>query len=232
MTKIYALKDPISNEIRYVGKTVGPLDKRLREHLHVAKRGRTHRDNWIKSLLTKPIIVLLEECEDFEWERREEYWIGQYRTRLTNHTEGGEGASGYRHSQESRELMSRRQARPVLMLGYSGRVIDRFPSIKEAARCNNLDPPNIGEALRRGARGSAGSYRWAYEDTYDQNNPVPYVRNHDHAFKPVTQYDLEMNVLREWSSTTEAANVLGIKKVGITKAKCGALKTYKGFIWK
>lgn len=232
MTKIYRLKDPITLEVRYVGKTVSSLEKRLGEHISYSKKGKTHRDNWIKSLPDRPIIELIEECDDSIWEERERYWITYYKARLTNHTDGGEGMLGNIPSIETRQVMSKIKSRPVLMLGYSGMVVDRFPSIKEAARYNNLNAPNIGEAIRKGARGSAGSYRWAYEDSYDPLNPIPYTRDHNFAFRPVTQYDLQMNMVREWSSTTEAASVLGIKKVGITKAKCGALNTYKGFIWK
>lgn len=52
-TLIYVLKDPDTNEIRYVGKTIKPLDSRLANHIYHAKKPkhRNKRLNWIRSLL-------------------------------------------------------------------------------------------------------------------------------------------------------------------------------------
>ena len=92
--KIYCLKDPITNEIRYIGKTVN-LKERLANHIYKSKSSKTHCASWIKSLISKgfkPIIQEIEECEN--WQEREIYWIEYYKSQgasLTNHTIGGEG---------------------------------------------------------------------------------------------------------------------------------------------
>jgi hypothetical protein len=50
--------------------------------------------------------------------------------------------------------------------------------------------------------------------------------------KPVLQYDLEGNFIKEWNSGKEAANILGIKSYGDISACClGKQKTAHGFIW-
>jgi len=69
MTKIYTLKDPNTLKIRYIGKTVQKLKKRLSGHITWAKHqdGKSHVVNWIKFLLNKnqlPLIELLEAVND------------------------------------------------------------------------------------------------------------------------------------------------------------------------
>src|SRR5687767_4612507 len=65
-TTIYALCEPTTGEIRYIGKTAYPLEKRLKSHLSGAKRVRNHRTYWIQSLSHAPIIralcVIEESC--------------------------------------------------------------------------------------------------------------------------------------------------------------------------
>jgi len=52
MIRIYTLSHPLTNEIRYVGKTKKILSKRLGEHVSAARKTpMTHCHKWIKSLL-------------------------------------------------------------------------------------------------------------------------------------------------------------------------------------
>jgi hypothetical protein len=55
------------------------LDERLKDHIwHVNTGGATRKNNWIKSLKKKglfPIISLIEEVHDDEWEEKEKYYI-------------------------------------------------------------------------------------------------------------------------------------------------------------
>lgn len=91
-TYIYALKDPITEEIRYIGKSDNP-EIRLKNHIYKCKQSKKHSAQWIQSLINKelkPILEILEECNKDIWEEREIYWISKYNN-LTNHTTGGEG---------------------------------------------------------------------------------------------------------------------------------------------
>lgn len=93
---IYTLDDPITGEIRYVGKTTYRVWKRrYRKHLKID--GQTHKVMWVQSLLQKgfkPIMTVLDEVEDRDWEFWETYYIELLKTwgiNLTNSTPGGEG---------------------------------------------------------------------------------------------------------------------------------------------
>jgi len=63
---LYALKDPRTNEIRYIGKTTRPALERLKDHISNS-RGRKNINrctNWICSLLSvdcRPELVILRD---------------------------------------------------------------------------------------------------------------------------------------------------------------------------
>lgn len=113
---IYALKDPETNEIRYIGKSTSGL---RRPNQHKQKYGlltNNHKNNWIKSLLAKGLmyeIIILEENIELEsLNNREKYWVTYYKSLgscLTNQTDGGEGTWGYKMDEQAKELMSEKR---------------------------------------------------------------------------------------------------------------------------
>ncbi|MBA1141754.1 hypothetical protein [Mesorhizobium neociceri] len=111
-TTIYGLVDPLTNELRYVGKTVKRLPQRLVDHICAAKRTKNKRHclAWIAGLLLAgraPEIFELEIVQAGEcWVEAEQFWIGYWRfvgADLCNRTIGGEGVPGHRQSLEQRE---------------------------------------------------------------------------------------------------------------------------------
>lgn len=110
---IYVLKHPDTLEIRYVGKTVRKLSRRLGNHIANAKGNKhnKHLSNWILSILKegkRPIIELLETCQSDNWQEREQYWISKF-PNLINLTAGGDGCIGFIHNSETIEKI--RQAK-------------------------------------------------------------------------------------------------------------------------
>lgn len=108
--KIYTLKHPDTLEIRYVGKTVRSLSRRLGNHIANAKGNKhnKHLSNWILKILSegkRPIIEQIEECTPDIWQEREQYWISQF-PNLINLTDGGDGCVGFIHDQATRERLS------------------------------------------------------------------------------------------------------------------------------
>lgn len=76
---IYGLVDPRTDEIRYVGKTIQPLQMRLQQHVWNARTEHTtHKTaRWIKELCDlrmKPRITLLEEVPAARWRQAERHW--------------------------------------------------------------------------------------------------------------------------------------------------------------
>lgn len=94
---IYALVDPRSLVVRYVGQSTDPL-KRL--SLHLAPRSlkvENARNRWLRELLSlslRPICVILQTPAPERWADAERAWIVQGRMigwELVNTSDGGEG---------------------------------------------------------------------------------------------------------------------------------------------
>lgn len=106
MIYIYCLKCP-EGEIRYIGKTTN-IKRRLAGHITNSKlhTKKNHLLNWVKALLnnnTKPLIEIIEECDEFNWQEKERYWIKYYRDlnyNLCNSADGGIGGSGIKNLTE------------------------------------------------------------------------------------------------------------------------------------
>jgi predicted GIY-YIG superfamily endonuclease len=91
-TYIYALLDPDTGEIHYVGKTVD-LERRYKDHLRA--RDKTPKDRWIKKLAQskkQPDLKVLEKCAERNWAAKEKYWIDSLKRKgspLLNQAPGG-----------------------------------------------------------------------------------------------------------------------------------------------
>lgn len=113
---IYTLKNPRTNEVRYVGWTKRGGNRRLNTHIQeaVGKIATTHKARWILSLLSvgiRPVMDVIESGTGEGWREAEQRWIALFRAqgvRLTNATDGGEGTVGYKPSAKARELTSLR----------------------------------------------------------------------------------------------------------------------------
>lgn len=108
MTTIYALLDPETNAVRYVGLTRYPRN-RFRQYANA--HGHTlHMNNWLSSLRSRqltPKFFLLEEAQEAIAGEREAFWISECRQSgcvLLNFTTGGEQA--YKVSDEVRAKLS------------------------------------------------------------------------------------------------------------------------------
>lgn len=101
---IYGLKCPLSNKIRYVGKSVNP-QQRFKNHINYEIKSDTHKARWLNKLIKQgllPELIIIEGTIIMQWEEREKYWIAYYKNDLTNETIGGEGRqAGWKHKKES-----------------------------------------------------------------------------------------------------------------------------------
>ena len=110
---VYALKCPMCGAVRYIGKSSSGMARPKAHKNPSMLRGKTHRTNWIRSLKAQGlsyIIAVLETVDNKEALNASEIrWIAHGRAqgwRLTNHTDGGDGLGGMKHSAETRAKMS------------------------------------------------------------------------------------------------------------------------------
>ena len=96
-TYIYILADPVTAQIRYVGKANAPYE-RLRAHYWGCGRGETHSQRWIAQLKSQgiwPVLGVIDMATKENWRAREKYWVAYFRGKgvpLTNIAAGGNGA--------------------------------------------------------------------------------------------------------------------------------------------
>jgi hypothetical protein len=102
---IYALRDPRTNGIRYVGVTTQKLAKRLSSHIRILRD--TPRCTWIREVLACGLQPSIEAMEtgSGDWQAAERSWIQRCKDDgclLTNTTIGGTGTVGYQFTSEVR----------------------------------------------------------------------------------------------------------------------------------
>lgn len=109
---MYALIDPRTRMIRYVGKSSSGWS-RIDQHKNVRATDKTYRANWLRQLKTNNLafeVTLLEYCEDkHKLQAAEIWWIAYGRAcdwPLTNVTDGQDGTHGWKWSAEHRAKMS------------------------------------------------------------------------------------------------------------------------------
>jgi GIY-YIG catalytic domain len=137
---IYALLDPRSNEVRYVGKTNNPV-KRKNNHSSPSQaelHGRA-KNKWVielREIGLRPEFKILEECDENNWNERERFWIAHYGgiRKLLNARLGG-------------EIVPPASAETYKLLADKTRGIPRTPEVVEKLR-------NAWQTIRKGYRHS------------------------------------------------------------------------------
>lgn len=95
-TSIYGLVDPRTEQIRYVGKTVEKLRRRLKSHI-VARNLKYPVNRWVKKLFDAGLRPDIFEIETVDacWQDAEQFWISYFRcvgADLLNLAPGGDWA--------------------------------------------------------------------------------------------------------------------------------------------
>lgn len=179
-TKIYALTQPGTEEIKYVGKTNYELKRRLTEHIKTGrKKKKNYKESWISSLLKQnlePKIILIDEVENSEWEFWEKYWISQFKTwgfNLTNGTDGGISPF-VTHLIQATALKkaNNKRRRKIIQYDLNGKFIKIWKSVTEAAANNSALRKHISRASKN--KKSAGGYMWRYYEKNFNKKIEPY----------------------------------------------------------
>jgi len=217
---IYTLEHPITEEVRYVGKT-NNLKIRLGNHL--CGRQKTHKVNWIKSLKSQgliPVMKILDEVYKEDWIFWEVYWINQFKIwgfNLVNATNGGDGTAG----------LASKCKKPVKCFDLYGNLIKSFESATVASKELNCSTTHISDCCN----GNIKSHRnkvWRYiDDDFSKFE----VENNSRR-KSILQYDLNGNLIAEYFSITQAAIELNCLAPSISRALRGGRKKFKNSIWK
>jgi len=219
---IYSLSDPITDEVRYIGKTIRPK-QRYKEHIRNSKDKKTYSNCWINSLIKdglKPILSILEECDESNWIEREKYYIS-INSNLTNLTEGGDGTNGFKHSEYTKLKMS--ELRKGDGNNFYGKSHDdKTKKILSEITKKRLENPIFIKNLR-----DKGLSQWKNKSDVEKLNNVINQKNR----RNIKQYTLNGELIREFISLREIERELGYFRSNITPCLMGIFRQAYGFIW-
>ena len=254
-TYIYTLKDPISNEIRYVGKSNNPK-QRFKAHLNKCRKHQKHKSNWIeklKKLGLKPIFEIINTVPIDEWKFWEKYWISQMKTwgfNLINYTEGGDGCTF------SNQTSFKKGQNGKKVIGFNDKYIKifEFNSASDASSHFNINRGSISSSCNTNNRSKTiKDIAWFYDDFLSSITFIELKKIIDDRFnkkyktnsgsfkkgqigirsKKVLMFDLDWNFIQSFESAREAGKYLGVTGGAIqyacTKSKNYLCKKYK---WK
>lgn len=212
-TYIYTLNCPYTNTPYYIGKTCQSPKRRFSQHISSELNNNNKKANWIKSLKnkgTQPILEIIDQTEENDWEWLERYWISQYKTwgfDIKNLTDGGDGNKGQFQSEETKKKRSKAlkgKKRPQDVINkisnsHKGKKLSKVT--KEKLRVINLGK------------------KYA-------------ISPQTHRRKSILQYDENNMLIKEWCSLTEAAKCLNLSKGTLWQALNSSGRIlYKGFKW-
>jgi hypothetical protein len=225
------------NEPFYIG--IGKDD--LKEFKRAHHSGNKRNKIW-KAITSKTGYIVEILFDDLSWEEaklKEIEFIKLYgrinkgNGILSNMTDGGDGSLGCTPSPET-------IAKIIANTDYSH---NRDPDkIKKIDYSYNRNPDKIKRSILNTdykARNAKTDYSFNKNRDYTYlqkycNTPEARQKQADSLKKPVLQYDLTGNLIKEWKGSTDAAINLGNKNSSSDIRKCcdNKIKTCKGYIWK
>lgn len=216
---IYALLDPITDEVRYIGKTVNPK-YRLQQHIHESKTINNHRGNWIKSLLRedkKPILKILKICPLSDFEKYETEYIKFYKSNnLTNSDESGQGNTG--RKREIIEGAMEKISKKVYQYDIDGNFIKEYKSSREAGRSLSIDHSHIVRCCN-----GVNKHTNCFIFRYVLENVEP-VKIPNAVKKVVIEIDKFGNEINRWKSLMDCSRSTKINNGNLSRVcngKCG-----------
>lgn len=136
---IYGLVDPRTKAIRYIGKSSSGLSRPRRHRAARELQANTRCCTWIKSLHAAgtdyDTVVLQELRRESQLNAAERRWIQcglALGWRLTNHTAGGDGCSGYRQSAASNQSRSTKLNGRVFSEAHRRRISEAKRGVPKA----------------------------------------------------------------------------------------------------
>ena len=222
----YILKDPRTQEVRYVGQTVNPTN-RFRNHIWESKtKNVTHKHKWIVSLLRRnlhPVMEIIGEgfMTSKQADRLESSLLKRYNKagRLTNLLDRGRNQSVI-------------VTKPINQYTLQGVWVARFPNANQAGISLGVNDAGIlAVATHPNGRGnrSRHGFLWAF----DGEVPTPLETDYRRACtaKSVVQKTKKGEVVEIFMSARMASEKTGVCHKRISAAVTGRQKTAGGFLW-
>jgi len=216
---IYILIDPISNQIRYVGKTTD-VKRRIRRHISERFLHDSYKDRWIRKLIENnlyPEIETIDIIPKYNWGYWEQFYISYFNflgCNLTNGTIGGDeppSTKGRKHTSESKLKMSNtKKGKPIPWLNNGLERTDEHRK-NLSKSCKGRQSPNKGK-----------KFSIEYRNKLSESSTVKLK---------VNQLDLDGNLVKIWDSISLAQKTLQIRHISEVCRGVNNHKTSGGYKW-
>ena len=234
---IYTLSHPITNEVKYIGKT-NNISKRYSAHLN--DKSKSYKNSWIKSLLNEDLLPVIEILEEFDNElpcyNAEIYWIEQFKSwgfNLTNLQSGGVGGNS-----ESLKLDKNPNAKISIetVLSIKNYLLNTDKTIEELALIHNCKESTI-QNIKYGSwseiTGFTGKEKWVRKASVEKRrNALKDCGLYERQSIKVLQYDLDNNFIQKFNSISEASEKTNTNRTSLSQCLNNKLKSANKFIWK
>jgi group I intron endonuclease len=256
MVGIYKITNP-KGKI-YIGQSIN-IERRSKEYKNIIHSSQRKLKNSIKKYgWENHTFEIIEECSIGILNIRERYWQEYFNVlqeglncRLTKtHDKSG------KDSNSTKTKKSNSLKKSIIQYDIEGNFIKEWSSIKEAELTLGLS--KISGACR-GTNISIGGFIWRFKSSPLDENYKPHIHKNTNkpksnqtkekmsisgkgipqpshfsklVSKPIIQYDLKKNFIKEWNSITEASISLNIDHSAISKCCRNIYKTTNGFIFK
>lgn len=248
---IYVISHELKPNYFYVGSTKckDGFYRRWYQHVHSLKKN-NHSSPFLQNIFNKyghkgllfKIIEIIDEPENLYI--REQYWLDYY---SLNHNVLNYAPIVAANSMAMTDIVKQKiskslsgkytgkdsgNAKKIYMYSSSGDFINLFECISDAAKhvgsLNNnfyiFDKPQYHKGFLF-SRSEMTDLEVDYFKRFGASNRYWYR-------KPIVQYDLDGNFIKEWASARDAEKYYGIHHGVITQALTGLIKTSMKSIWK
>lgn len=151
---------------------------------------------------------------------------------------------GHPVSEETKQrIRETKVSKPILQLTIAGEILNEWPSVTSAEQANGLDRSQIRKCCK-GELKTSGGFAWAYADELDNKGLLLVSEDRKPLLieegkrmgdakqrKEVLQTTLEGDVVKKWSSLTQAAKENGILVSSICQCCKGVNQTAGGYKW-
>jgi group I intron endonuclease len=236
---IYKITSP--SEKSYIGQS-----KNIHYRFHIYRilhcKNQTKLYNSLKKYGPENhIFEIIEECSLDQLDEREIYWINYF-----NSTSKGlnlkEGGCFGKHSEETKNKISKTKKGTIINKSWALNISNGRKGLKHSnetkdkikqSNTNKIvsEETKLKQRLQKlGTKRSIESKLKQGKSMKGKSQPKSFYDKKD---KPILQYDLNGEFIKEWKSITEANNVLKIDKGSISNCiNMKRQKTAGGFIWK
>lgn len=240
MTGIYAIHNTSTNKY-YIGQA-RDIKHRWAQHKSRLKCG-THENKHLQASYDlygadNFEYFVVEECSKQDMDTKEQVYICEYDSYYNgyNQDQGGAGCKGYKHTEE--ELMKMRliqNPKAVLQLDMNLNIVAEWASCSHAGKTLGFSIRQIKACCNRENRQkTTRGFYFVYKEEYE-NNSIDwdyYLNIHEDRPIRVSQYDLNMRLVKIWDSVYQACKVNGYTHVQITRNCEFKSKTAYNFIWR